>query len=82
MLRFLALSKDGEPLYGVGLSDTNVRLLQEGNPIEIDLDDMNGKKGSGKVLIFAGRDELSMAADLDDMITEDTEVHIAERFKQ
>ena len=72
MIKFKATDPDtGVEMYGFGLSHGNLERLKEGKPIPIDLASMGG---SGRVLIFAGKTEESMAAELQEFITADTKI--------
>lgn len=72
MIKFRA-DRDGEPLYGFGLSDKNLELLRKGKPIHVQLGPMGGV---GSVFIFSGPTEQDMADDLQAMglITPETKV--------
>ena len=73
MIKFTATTGDDKRLLGIGLSHTNLERLKEGKPINI-----NGQSvgiGGMDVLIFAGKDEATMASQLNEMITAETVIH-------
>lgn len=72
MIKFKADSPTG-PLIGLGLSAQNLRLLQEGKPIVINLADLG--LPPGRVLIFYGETEASMAAEMAAFIGPKTILH-------
>ncbi len=63
MIKFLGASPDG-PVIGLGLSNANVRLLQQGNPIHVKLADLNMK---GHIIIFYGDTEDDMRRMLEEV---------------
>lgn len=67
-----AARTDAGHLIIFGLSDENIRRLQLGDPIKVDLSEL-GIEGAS-VLIFAGKDEKTMAEMVGDMIGPDTKV--------
>ncbi len=72
MIKFKATDpRTGEQMYGFGLSHGNLDRLRAGKPIPIDLASMGG---TGRVLIFAGKTEESMAAELSPHLTADTTI--------
>lgn len=81
MIKFLGTGEDGRPLYGFGLSAGNCKLLVEGKPILIDLDEMapwptpEGRRGA--VLLFGGQTEQDMVGELKrhGLVKPDTPVH-------
>jgi len=61
MIKALAHDDDGKPMYIVGLSEHNLRLLRDGKPIAFDMAQMGGE---GRMLIFYGVTEEAMAREL------------------
>jgi len=66
-------------LLGFGLSAENIRRLQQGEPIYIDLTEMGM---TGKVLIFYGKTEFDMAEKLKPFVDKDTFIHETERYQE
>ncbi len=63
MLKFLGASPDG-PVIGLGLSKRNVELLQQGNPVHVELADLKLK---GHIIIFYGDTEDDMRRMLEEV---------------
>jgi len=61
MVKFKGETKDGRPVYGLGLSHENLARLKKGQPIKCSLEDMGGV---GDIFIFAGKDEAEMVRNL------------------
>ena len=59
MMKFRGQGKDGAPVYGLGLSEANMRRLKSGMPIRINTEDLGGPPGS--IMVFYGRTEEEMA---------------------
>ncbi len=57
MIRFSAKSDKGRQLIAIGLSEGNVQRMQAGFPIHVHCDDMGF---AGEIMIFTGKDEVSM----------------------
>ncbi len=72
MIKAKMTGKNGEPRLMFGLSAENVKRLQAGQPIAINLTEMGLE---GDVLIFYGETEADMAQMLKPYINEDTVVH-------
>ena len=61
MISFVGFAK-GKPMYGIGLSDKDVAYLkQQDEPMVVDLAELGG---DGRIAIFYGEDDKSMAAEL------------------
>ena len=71
MIKAKAETKKG-PLAIIGLSAGNIKNLQLGKPIRVNLAELGL---SGYVMIFAGETEASMARELAEFIDEKTEIH-------
>lgn len=75
MIKYLAGDKDGKNnvLLGFALSEENVRLLWEGRPIVIDLDEVgvkiryDGQTYDGSIIIHYGETEEAMAKELSEI---------------
>lgn len=76
MIKFTASVGD-KTLIGFGFSDANLKLLREGNPVLVDLDQLN-IPGGYEILIFYGGSEQSMMDDLRNNIDQDTIIHHGE----
>ena len=64
MLKFIGTFND-RPTLGLGLSDENIRKLQEGKPIAIHLSEVDLPYDLS-IVIFHGKTEISMITDLQD----------------
>lgn len=73
MMKATAMTSKG-PLVIFGLSAENIRRLQQGKPIDIDMSELGMR---GHIMIFAGKNEDSMKQALTDagMIDSQTIVH-------
>ena len=72
MIKFKFTGRDGKAGIGFGLSAENVKRLQAGQPIAIDLTEMGIE---ADVMIFYGETEVDMYNDLKEFIGKDTKVH-------
>lgn len=72
MIKFKFTRQDKTPGLGFGLSAENIKRLQAGQPIVINLSEMGVK---AEMIIFYGETEQSMYENLKHMIGPDTEVH-------
>lgn len=72
MVKFKAEGKGGRPLYGLGLTEENVKRLVAGNPIHIHGEQMGF--GAQDLMIFFGKDEEAIKKDLSEFIGTETEV--------
>lgn len=70
MIKFTATTADNRKLLGIGLSHGNLERLKDNQPIRFKGEDV-GLPGQD-VLIFAGKTEESMAADMAEYITAET----------
>lgn len=78
MIKFSGGTPD-DPLIGFGLSFESLDRLRAGEPIKVEL----GELGlAGTLLIFAGITEQELLHQLQEFISDDTKVHISDRFKQ
>jgi hypothetical protein len=72
MIKAGGVTKDGRPLLLLGLSEENVRRLQLGQPIDLDTAELRTEAHqdypSMLVVIFAGKTEESMAAEIKEHI--------------
>jgi len=82
MLKAVLKGQEGKPPRTVllGLSYENLDRLKKGMPIRFDSGEIGLTPGT-EFLIFAGRTEQSMAADLEEMIGPHTEVRISPKLK-
>jgi hypothetical protein len=85
MVKFSAITPDGRPAMGFGLSAQNLKRLKAGQPIKID-GAQAGLPFAGDILIFYGRSEHDMLEEssrrLDSLsrhLGPDTQVHIDPR---
>jgi len=78
MLKAMMEGADGTKLYVFGLSHGNLDRLREGRPILIEGSEIGLE---GRVLIFAGETEQSMARELADYIGPDTITKIDPRLQ-
>lgn len=74
MIKFRAAHDEGH-IVGLGLSHENLKRLKGGQPIRINAESI-GLPGT-TILIFAGRTEQTMASQLREFITADTQVYEA-----
>lgn len=70
MIRF-ALETDDGPVFGLGISEENVRRLKAGQPIRVSLDEMGG---DGVAMIFYGETERDLVDMIADGIGPDTDI--------
>lgn len=61
MIKALCHDADDKPMYIIGLSEGNLRLLREGRPIAFDMAEMGGE---GRMMIFYGVTEKAMKREL------------------
>lgn len=67
-------------LVGLGLSDENLRRLRQGQPIVVRLAELLPELEPKQIdlLIFAGRDEREMTAQLSSLIGPSTQVRVSD----
>lgn len=75
MLKFTTTAKDGRTVVGLGLSAENLRRLQAGQPITVDLREQLRIERGPHVMIFFGETEEAMRRDLAPYITSATIIH-------
>lgn len=82
MFKAFATDKQGKPLYILGLTATNVERMNAGDPVLVDLSELN-KVGlhPGRVIIYTGESEQAMAADLGDFVGPDTRITVDPRLQ-
>ena len=73
MIKFITTNDKGEPGFGFGLSEENIKRLKAGQPIKINLADLGLK---GIVVIFYGRTENEMVLAMKPFIGKDTKVNV------
>ena len=71
MIKFTSKGKKGT-LIGIGLSYENLRRLKKGKPIYVDLTKLGEEQG--ELLIFAGKNEDTMAKQLESFISPNTRI--------
>jgi hypothetical protein len=76
MIKFTA-SGNGITIVGLGLEHGNLDRLKDGQPIRVKLSDLGfvGATGAIQIMIFAGKDAVSMQRDLSQFIGPDTVVN-------
>ncbi|HEV8653180.1 MAG TPA: hypothetical protein VG276_28240 [Actinomycetes bacterium] len=75
MIKFTTIAKDGRTVVGLGLSAENVRRLQAGEPIAVDLREQLKIERGPHVMIFFGETEEAMRRELAPYITSATVIH-------
>lgn len=81
MIKFtLPMGTQGDvTLVGLGLSDENLRRLRKGQPIVVRLAELlPDLRDQIDILIFAGRDEREMTAQLSSLIGPSTQVRVSD----
>lgn len=77
MIKFASV-QGNIPLLGFGLSKGNIERLKQGQPISIDLSEMElgdtAQLGRARVLIFYGETEADMAREIGPFIGPDTKI--------
>lgn len=73
MIKFKIDNNVKKPVYGLGISDENVRYLKEGKPIAVDLAVMGGP--DIEVFIFYGETEEAMTKQLMPYINKETKIY-------
>jgi len=61
MIKARGTTPDGKPVYVLGLSAMNLKLLREGRPIDVDLSVLGGR---GHVLLLGGETEEAIVQEL------------------
>ena len=74
-------TRDGKPIkiVMIGLSHVNLKRLKEGKPIKFPGEDVGVP--DTEVVIFAGKDEMTMQQELADLIGPRTVTNIDPRFR-
>jgi hypothetical protein len=80
VLKFVATRPDGRPLIGLGLSRANTERLLAGQPIAVELRELN-LPWDGSIVLLAGETEESLGRDLRSLIGPETEVHVDPRLR-
>jgi hypothetical protein len=75
MIKFTTIAKDGRTVVGLGLSAENVRRLQAGQPIAVDLREQLKIERGPHVMIFFGETEETMRHELAPYLSSATIVH-------
>jgi hypothetical protein len=72
MIKMRGEGAKGRPVIILGLSEANIDRLREGKPIHLHADDMGFV---GEIVIFVGKDEATMARQMQPFIGPGTVVH-------
>lgn len=84
MIKARAQTQDGRHLIVLGLSEGNLERLRAGQPIYIDLRQMNFQKGDeiGHIAIHYGKTEADLVKAMRPLIDKDTVVHAIPKGKE
>lgn len=72
MIKFKLTTDDGEVKLGFGITQENVKLLKQGKPIYVDLNEMGI---AAKLMIMYGETEAQIVKQLKPYIGEETVIH-------
>jgi hypothetical protein len=77
MVKFKMTSDKGRSIYGLGITEKNIEMLQLGKPIHVHGEEIG--LGNTEIVVFYGKDERAIADVLKEYITKDTVVNTVDK---
>lgn len=71
------LKAKADNLIILGITDENIKRLKKGQPISVDLDEIDAKCACNELIIFYARDEDELVQAVQPHITNKTKIHEA-----